>query len=169
MWSVANEMRKTVLGGDCMIPVCWDEISPLPAWIDRTIQLQIKLQTWRPAKRLQHRRFPANIAKFLWISFLKNTFGGCFSKMMNFYKGICQLFFLIDWRHICLKNTIEIFSVYWNVLLWIFFNWLCFSSRLGELERMLWENFVPAKRYTGSTKDRSHHAGMKLFTCNRRM
>ena len=31
-------------------------------------------------------------------------------------------FFLIDWRHMTRKNIIEISSIYWNVLLWIFFN-----------------------------------------------
>ena len=49
----------------------------------------IKLQTWRPAKRVQHRCFPVNIAKFLRTHFLQNTFGGCFCKMMKFYKDIC--------------------------------------------------------------------------------
>ena len=49
--------------------------------------LLIKLQVWRPAKRLQHRCFRVNIAKFLWISFLQNTSIGCsffFKKCVNF-------------------------------------------------------------------------------------
>ena len=53
----------------------------------------IKLQTGRSAKRLQHRCFPVNIAQFLRIPFLQNilqnTSGGCFCKMMKFYKDIC--------------------------------------------------------------------------------
>ena len=35
-------------------------------------------------KRLQHRCFPANIAKFLKAAFLQDTFGGCF------WKGLLQ-------------------------------------------------------------------------------
>ena len=45
--------------------------------------LLIKLQAWRPAKRLQHRCFHVNIAKFLRTSFLQNTSIGyfwCFKK-----------------------------------------------------------------------------------------
>ena len=45
--------------------------------------LLIKLQTWRPAKRLRHRCFPVNIAKFLKTPFLQNIFGSCFCKMMK--------------------------------------------------------------------------------------
>ena len=45
--------------------------------------LLIKLQTWRPAKRLRHRCFPVNIAKFLKTPFLQNIFGSCFCKMMR--------------------------------------------------------------------------------------
>ena len=40
--------------------------------------LLIKLQAWRPAKRLQHRCFHVIIAKFLWTPFLQNTSIGCF-------------------------------------------------------------------------------------------
>ena len=47
----------------------------------------IKLQTWRPVKRLQHRCFSVDIAKFLRTSFLQNTSGGC--KIMKFCKDIC--------------------------------------------------------------------------------
>ena len=36
-------------------------------------------------------------------------------------------------------------------------------------EAITWKNFVPAKRDPGSTKEGSRLAGMKLFTCNRRM
>ena len=35
------------------------------------------MQTRRPAKRLQHRWFPVNIAKLLRIPFLKNSSSGC--------------------------------------------------------------------------------------------
>ena len=48
----------------------------------------MKLQASRSANRLQHRCFPMNIAKFLRIPFLQNTTGGCFCKMMKFYKNI---------------------------------------------------------------------------------
>ena len=27
-----------------------------------------------------------------------------------------RTFLLTDWRHMCCKNTIEIFSIYWNVI-----------------------------------------------------
>ena len=49
----------------------------------------LKLQTWKPVKGLQHRCFPANIAKLLRTPFFQSTFGGCFCKMMKFYKNIC--------------------------------------------------------------------------------
>ena len=49
----------------------------------------IKLQTLSSAKRLQHSCFPVNIAKFLRTPFWQNTSGGCFCKMMKFYKDIC--------------------------------------------------------------------------------
>ena len=35
-------------------------------------------------------------------------------------------------------------------------------------ETITWENFVPAKQDSSSTKEGSHHVGIKLFTCNRR-
>ena len=35
-------------------------------------------------------------------------------------------------------------------------------------EAITWENFVPAKRDPGSTKEGSRLAGMKRFTCNHR-
>ena len=56
-----------------------------------------------------------------------------FHKMMKFYKEICSAWisrasaksiFSPDWRHRCRKNTTEISSIYWNVLLWIFSNWI---------------------------------------------
>ena len=49
----------------------------------------IKLLTLRPTKRLHHRCFPVNIAKVLRAPFLQNTSGGCFCKMIKFYKDIC--------------------------------------------------------------------------------
>ena len=44
-----------------------------------------------------------------------------------------------------------------------------FFISLGRAETIAWENFVLAKRDPGSTKEGSHLAGMKLFTCNRKM
>ena len=35
-----------------------------------------------------------------------------------------------------------------------------------RVEAITWENFVPAKRDPGSTKEASRLAGMKRFTCN---
>ena len=49
-----------------------------------------------------------------------------FHKIIKFYKDICcafvVLFIVTDWRHMRRKNTIEISSIYYNVLLWIFSN-----------------------------------------------
>ena len=44
-----------------------------------------------------------------------------------------------------------------------------FFIPLRRAEAVTWENFVPAKRNPGSTKEGSRLAGMKLFTCNRWM
>ena len=44
-----------------------------------------------------------------------------------------------------------------------------FFIPLRRAEAITWENFVPEKRDPGSTKEGSRLAGMKLFTCNRRM
>ena len=90
----------------------------------------IKLQTWRLAKRLQNKCFPVNIAKFLRTPFLQNTSGGCFYKMMKFYKDM-STFFLTGWRHMSRKNTMEISSIYWSVLLLILFNWLFYPALAG--------------------------------------
>ena len=38
----------------------------------------VKLQAWRPLKRVQHRCFPVNIENLLRKFNLKNTAGGCF-------------------------------------------------------------------------------------------
>ena len=43
-----------------------------------------------------------------------------------------------------------------------------FFIPLTRAEAITWENFVPAKRDPGSTKEVSRLAGMKLFKCNRR-
>ena len=61
-----------------------------------------------------------------------------FHEMIKIYKGICsawinrtsvELFFLIDWRHVRHKNTIEISLIYWNTLLWIFSNLVSTTDR----------------------------------------
>ena len=44
-----------------------------------------------------------------------------------------------------------------------------FFIALRRAEAITRKNFVPAKRNPGSTKEGSLLAGMKLFTCNRRM
>ena len=41
---------KIFLGGDCMIPVCWDEVLPCPAEADLTLRLHVKIKRliiWR--------------------------------------------------------------------------------------------------------------------------
>ena len=113
----------------------------------------IKLQTWRSAKRLQYKCFPVNIAKFLRAPLLQNTC--CI--IMKFYKDICSLFFLTDWRHMGRKDTIEIFSV------------INFFISPGWAETITWENFILAKRNPGCMKEGSRLVRMKRFTCNCRM
>ena len=44
-----------------------------------------------------------------------------------------------------------------------------FFIPLRRAETITWRNFVPAKRDPGSTKEGSRLAGLKLFTCNRRI
>ena len=44
-----------------------------------------------------------------------------------------------------------------------------FFNPLTWAEAITLENFVPAKRDPGSTKEVSHLAGMKLFKCNSRI
>ena len=44
-----------------------------------------------------------------------------------------------------------------------------FFIPLRWAEAITWENFVPAKRNPGITKEGPRLAGMKRFTCNRRM
>ena len=50
-------LMKGVLGGDYMIPVCWDEISPRPAGTDLTLRLHVEIK-FRPGKAGQ---FPPGI------------------------------------------------------------------------------------------------------------
>ena len=40
---------------------------------------------------------------------------------------------------------------------------------LRRAQAITWENFVPGKRDPGSAKEGSRLAGMKCFTCDRRM
>ena len=44
-----------------------------------------------------------------------------------------------------------------------------FFIPLRRAEAITWKSFVPAKPDPGSKKEGSRLAGMKLFTCNRRM
>ena len=44
-----------------------------------------------------------------------------------------------------------------------------FFLPLRRTEVITWENLVPAKRNPGSTKEGSRLAGMKIFTCNRKI
>ena len=44
-----------------------------------------------------------------------------------------------------------------------------FFISLRRAEAITWKNFVPAKRDSGSTKEGSRLAEMKLFTCNHRI
>ena len=77
--------------------------------------LLIKFHIWWCAKRLQYKSFPVNIAKFLRTPFLKKTSGGCFCKMMKFYKDISQLFVSqIDVKYVVKTIAwIEVSSIYW--------------------------------------------------------
>ena len=71
----------------------------------------IKLQTWRSAKRLQHRCFPVNIAKFL-----RTPPVAASVKWWNSTKMFVN-FFSHRLTSRSRKNTIEKYSIYWNVLL----------------------------------------------------
>ena len=65
------------------------------------------------------------------------------------------------------KNTIEIPSaieMYFHGYFLI--NFFIPPSRV---EAITWENFFSTKRDPGCTKEESRLAGMKRFTCNRRM
>ena len=86
-----------------------------------------KLKNWfhflmksRSAYRPQHRCFPVNIAKFL--LFCRAPPVAASVKWWNSTKTFV-IFFLTDWRHMRYKCTVEISSIYWNVLLCIFSNW----------------------------------------------
>ena len=41
----------------------------------------------------------------------------------------CRNFFLIDWRHKRLKNTIDLIVILWRTLRWIFGKWLVKTSK----------------------------------------
>ena len=60
-----------------------------------------------------------------------------FTKWWNSIKTFVY-FFLRDWHHMRRKNTIEITTIYWNVLM-KFFRVICqltFSTHLGRLKRL---------------------------------
>ena len=61
-----------------------------------------------------------------------------FHKMMNPIKTFAlheltvTILFLTDWRHMRRENTIEISSIYWNVLLWIFSHCIWMNEWMNE-------------------------------------
>ena len=62
------------------------------------------------------------IYKFLRAPFSQSTYGGCFCEMINSAKTFVNVF-LTDWRQCVVKTQfIVISSIYWNVVLWMFFN-----------------------------------------------
>ena len=124
-----------------------------------------KLQTWRPAKRLQHRCFPVNIANILRTTLLQSTSGGCFCKVMKFYKDNCWLFSLRLTSCASKKQYKYLRSIKMYFCGYLLIN---FFIPVRRAETITWENFFPAKRDAGSTKDGSGLAGMKLFTSNHR-
>ena len=93
-----------------------------------------------------------------------------FTKWWNFIKTFVY-FFLTDWHHMRRKNTIEITTIYWNVLLWFSQTdvLIQFFIPLRQAEAITRENFIPAKQDPSCTKEGSRLAGMKRFTCNHRM
>ena len=94
--------------------------------------------------------------------------GGCLKKGGRGAGTPLETFFFFSHRLTCMsrKNTIEISSIYWNVLLWVFFN---FFTSLRRAEAITWENFVPAKQDSGYIKEGSRLSGMNRFTWNHRM
>ena len=74
--------------------------------------------------------------------------------------------------HMRRKNTIQVASTYWKVYFYGFFRThalINFLIPLMEAEVITLENFVPENQDPVSAKERRHLAGMKLFTCNRRI
>ena len=57
-------------------------------------------------RRLQHRCFPVNIAKFLRTAFLQNTSGGCFYSLRLFSSTILELFFKVQKLLLLLRSLI---------------------------------------------------------------
>ena len=94
--------------------------------------LLIKLQTWRPAKKFQHRFFHVNITKFLRAHFLRNTSVGClrcFKKFVNFpakhqYRRPNTFIFLVYTNDVNLLKLADILHIY---ITWVIFQQ--FSSR----------------------------------------
>ena len=88
-------------------------------------------------------------------------------KMMKFYKYISLLFSHRLTSYVS-KNTIEITTIYWNVLLWFFRTGVLinFFTQLRRDETIAWK--IPAMRDPNSTREESRLVGMKLFTCNRK-
>ena len=119
----------------------------------------------------------SNAGAFLWILqnfkehlFCRTPTKAVSVKWWNSRRYFLTLF-LTDWCHMSHKNTIELSSVYWNVLLCtsIYFYLINFFIPPRQAEAITWENFILVKRDPSCTKEGSHLAGMKHFTCNRRM
>ena len=90
-------------------------------------------------KRLQHRCFSVNIAKFLWTAFLQKASGGClwkiwaYSRDAKFAWGLLQLLFTsFDWKlqnepmiynnfSFLARKVFETYQVYYTILLLIAF------------------------------------------------
>ena len=128
------------------------------------------------------------------------VFSCAYPFLWKFYDEILKrhllTFFLTDWRHMRRKNIIEISSIYWNVLLWIFqtpvlinffiplSRWLHDPSWPGEIQNVagitteLWtlneiypaitcEKFHPGKMWSLFCTAGFPPCLDKIFLCNR--
>ena len=64
---------------------------------------------------------------------------------------LCRNFFITDWRRMRRKNTIQISSIYWNVLLWIFYVILWMTIREVNFTNFQYTNTLMGSRgrYSG--------------------
>ena len=82
---------------------------------------------FHPSISLGNQFHPGKAGQVSTWYFLQNPWIPIDSKMSTKWWNAIRAFlyfFPTDWRHMGRKNTTEITKIYWNVLLWIFSNWL---------------------------------------------
>ena len=134
-------------------PVQPGQISPSD-YMGKSIFIPAKRDRFPPGICLQNPKIPSDLKMFI--------------KWWNSIKTFVY-FFLTDRRHIRRKNTIEIATIYWNVLHAQTDVLINFFIPLRRAKAIAWENFIPVKRDPGTTKEGSCLLGMKFFKCNRKI